>query len=711
MFLTFLIVIICAFILSTYRERVYRVFQTKRITKGTSIPFILFALVIIPVVVMNTFFSERIFYSPKEEMEFAERQEREGLYHQGYDSFAKQNKENPLIQLKFLHFYFEGFLGDFSCGVANRRYDNDTLLSNRIARLFIAVKCESDTLSGADFRNFDINTPGVQYVEGLYYAREGDLSRAAELYREEIILSPDFRHSYIELANVLSAIDPEAYDDFMLEQANKDYLSYQNKNSYFFNNGHWVAYFTNIFVNRTFSAPLFVMFIAFVVSFIWIFYLRLMDVYNREKWLNIMVVFLLGGLFTNLCLPIYDYAYYQLEFYINGEVWNDFWYCVLIIGGSEELVKCLPWLIFGFAFGRFKEPFDYVIYASVSALGFAFIENFDYLENYGSISSRAIVTSVAHMFDSVIVAYAMIIARYRMKNKSVFKKVGVVFLGFIIAMLAHGFYDFWLISDAVSGLYFLTFLFFILSLHLWFFFKKNAMNHSPFFTGNEKFNVALQLDALYIAIVGIVMLQYVVIAAEYGAQNVNRYFIREVGIAGLFLFYMTNQLNNFKLVKGVWSRFSFKDVIPNKRIGQIMSKISEFSFGSMLNFRNSKSEEFEINKDLRGLQLRLFAPKSNRYIGNQLPVKGYCSMSLEVSERSGWYLFRLDSPVYCQDFVTDQIIIKPKDAGKSLLDDKIEIYFMFIPSVSILQKNDIRVVDLRAAGKCYSRPLNAIDFY
>ena len=237
------------------------------------------------------------------------------------------------------------------------------------------------------------------------------------------------------------------------------------------------------------------------------------------------------------------------------------------------------------------------------------------------------------------------------------------------------------------------------------------MNHSPFFAGNERFSVKLQLDALYIGVIGIVMLQYVVISLEFGAENVNYFFYREAGIAGVFLFYMTNQLNNFKLVRGVWSKFSLKDIIPSKRVGQIISKISEFSFGSMRNFDSEAADEpVKLSKDLRGLRLRLFAPKSNRYIGSQLPVTGYCSKRITVSNYSDWYLFRLDTPVRYNDYISDQIIIKAKKNSDTLLDDKIEIYFLFIPAPHILQLSDIKVEDLRAAGKSYSRPLNAQDY-
>lgn len=699
------ILLICAFIISTYRVSFLKAIEKKRIDKATYIPFALLFAVIVPVVVMNTFYSQRYFESPQEKMEFAERYKDESLYHEGFEEYADQNKMNASIQIEFLRFYFFNYLESHSCAIAKKRYKKEDFHASRIARLYINMRCNPSNIDEEEIEKINETLPGANFILAFYHELNGQNQKAINYYEREIKNNPGFKTAYIYMAHLLRSEDIKKFDAFMNQQAGLDHLSYYEKNDYFFNQGQWGAYFTNIFLNRTLNTSWLVIFIAFVVSFIWLYYLRLMDVYNREKWLNVLLVFFLGGLFTNFCLPIYDFARLNLDFHISGEAWNDFWYCVIIIGGGEELVKFLPWLIFGLLSRRLKEPFDFIIYASASALGFAFVENFMYLENYANITSRAIITSVAHMFDAVIVAYAFIVVKYRMKNAPLVKKAIVVLTGFLLAMLAHGFYDFWLISSAVEGLEILTLIFFFLTLHVWFIFKKNAMNHSPFFKGNEKFNIQLQKNTLYVAIIGVLMLEYVVLGLDYGTNNTERLFFKEMGYAGFFLFYMSGQLNNFQLARGVWHKFTLKKMIPAQRIKKLFNRFSEYGYQGTTYSSESKSE------DLTGLKLRLFAPKSNKYIGNQLPVTGVCLRSISVNHQENWYLFALNAPVSCSTYLSNKIIIKSKNEHKSLLDDKIEIYFMFIPHEELLLKSNVSIAELRYADRAYSRPLNPGDFF
>ena len=127
-------------------------------------------------------------------------------------------------------------------------------------------------------------------------------------------------------------------------------------------------------------------------------------------------------------------------------------------------------------------------------------------------------------------------------------------------------------------------------------------------------------------------------------------------------------------------------------------------------YSDGHDQSMPMRKDLRGLELRLFAPKSNKYIGNKLPVSGYCAKSVTVNGDPNWYLFTLNTPIVYSDFLSDQIIVRNKNEGDSLISDKIEIYFMFIPNYSILQKSTIDIQELRYAGRAYSRPLNKNQF-
>ena len=164
---------------------------------------------------------------------------------------------------------------------------------------------------------------------------------------------------------------------------------------------------------------------------------------------------------------------------ITGDPFNDFWYCVGVIGFSEEFIKLIPWVVFAIFSRKIKEPYDYILYACASALGFAFTENLYYLEESHNISGRSVLSTVGHMFDATLVAYGLILAKYRCHQ--IWKKIGVILLFFFLSCLSHGFYDYLLISPAQKGKLFITIIFFLLSLHFWMFMMNNAMNNSSFY--------------------------------------------------------------------------------------------------------------------------------------------------------------------------------------------------------------------------------------
>ena len=555
------VIFLSLFVLVTYRNRLREAVEHGTWLKSLKIPLVILILVIVPMLIMNSFFDVRVFNSQKEKMEFAQRYKNEKLYHEAFIDYAAENSQNPVIQIEYLDFYFYDYLKRFSCNVATSRYSDIENDASVIARIYAEYRCGRSNIDLDEVDSLPQTLTGVNFLKALHYDAQGDWKRAIKHLEYEINRSPKFSAPYREIVRILSKHDIERLDAFMLQSTFVDQVSYYQKNDYYFVNGHWLEYFKNIYVNRTFNTSWIIFFAAFMVSFAWLYYMRLFDFYNREKWSHILLVFFLGGVFTNLCLPLYDFSRIVLDFNISGEALNDFVYSTIVIGGAEELVKFLPWFLFGYLSGKLKEPFDYVLYASVSALGFAFVENFTYFENYGNITIRAMVTSVAHMFDAVIIAYAFVVARYRLPKGSPYK-ILVIIAGFILAMLAHGFYDFWLISNAVSDFKLVTMIFFVISLHIWFFFKNNTMNHSPFFRGNQRFNVQLQKDVLFLSLISVLMLQYVMMSYDFGARNLDYFFYKEIFFVGVFLVYMRVQLNNLEIAKGVGYKLSLSRLLP-----------------------------------------------------------------------------------------------------------------------------------------------------
>ncbi|MDH4472447.1 MAG: PrsW family glutamic-type intramembrane protease [Fluviicola sp.] len=685
----FPIIFVLILIAFTYRKEVI----SKPIAgKPTWYPYrkliALLLITIVPIVLANTFIPERLLITPQERIDAAKENGDRYAVSIAYKDLCAQYPDSISLQFDCID-----ILADY------RQYDYEDLMhtitkinpgpeTKILAKAYIQLKVEVFERNDTLLESIPDNYRFVNYLKTLEGLQNNSLSvtECEQLLRREITLNPTNERAYQLLLSIYTGSGAAQKRDALLCDAQAmPFFSDQLKNDYYFSHGHWGLYFQNIIESRILSVSWLTFLAALLVSLVWILFLRSMDVFNREKWQPIVIVFIGGALFTHLCLAFYDAAELYFHFTINGEALNDFMYCFTVIGGGEELVKLLPWLLFALFSKRMKEPYDYLFYASISALGFAFAENLMYLEDTGNIVGRTIMSSVGHMFFASIVAYAFILAKYRYKQQ--IWKILTPIIGFIAAALAHGFYDFWLISEAVSDFSFVTIIFFIGSLHVWFFFKNNALNNSGFFSGSNAYNANFQQDLLTFSLLAILMVEYIMVSWKYGADDGNNRIRSSVIMIFMFLIYVSVMLQRFDLKKGVWNKWRFR-----------MPAFSRSIFGM-------SGDNDEDDQDYLGLKLRLFAPKSNQYIGDKLPKSGVCVQKIEINGQSGWYVFQLNTPINYNNYVSTHIILKNKYPNQSLNEPKIEIYFLFIPDIHLLQSENLNVKQLRYAGRAYSMPI------
>lgn len=124
-------------------------------------------------------------------------------------------------------------------------------------------------------------------------------------------------------------------------------------------------------------------------------------------------------------------------------------YAVLAIGPIEELSKLLLFVLIVIRFDEFDEPLDGIIYASFIGLGYAVIENFQYLEYLTPLeaAARGFASPVVHIVFASI--WGRWIGEAVVRNKPVFP---AALAGFAIAAILHGFYDFMVLLQPYSAL-------------------------------------------------------------------------------------------------------------------------------------------------------------------------------------------------------------------------------------------------------------------
>jgi RsiW-degrading membrane proteinase PrsW (M82 family) len=309
---------------------------------------------------------------------------------------------------------------------------------------------------------------------------------------------------------------------------------------------------------------LFAIIISFLISLVWLVYIYRLDIYNKEKKRNLLLIIFLASVLTSFAEIPYLFIH-NLGFTDAKNPIDSFIYSVFGIGLIEETVKFIPLLLILWFTKAIDEPYDYILYASASALGFSFVENAMYLNQSGLeiINARALYATVAHMTFSSMIAYGLFLIKFK---KTRYPALFVFPFFYFLAIFSHGFYDFWLINKAVSMFSGLTTLFFLTTVHIWFSMKNNTINTSNYYDNSKGVNNDYLKIYLIISLLSILMFSYVYVSLKWNSSTANIFFTKSIFTYGFIIFYLIATLSNFSLIEGFIKPFklSFNYFIPKK---------------------------------------------------------------------------------------------------------------------------------------------------
>ena len=122
-------------------------------------------------------------------------------------------------------------------------------------------------------------------------------------------------------------------------------------------------------------------------------------------------------------------------------------------------------------------------------------------------------------------------------------------IGLLLASLAHGFYDFWLINEAFYMPLVTTF-FFLGSLHMWVTMKNNLINSSNFYDKNIELDRHKLQYKLVSWIVLILFLGYVFIGLMTGPSYANRILLYGLINYLFIIVYITTTFSSYNIIRG-----------------------------------------------------------------------------------------------------------------------------------------------------------------
>lgn len=155
----------------------------------------------------------------------------------------------------------------------------------------------------------------------------------------------------------------------------------------------------------------------------------------------LLIAFLLGAAAT---LPAL--AAQLLSEDVRNDPWRHsilsyLWYAFGVVAFSEEGSKFLVLRFYAYPKEVFREPFDGVIYAVMIGMGFATVENIEYVRQFGLETgvSRFFLAIPAHASFAVLMGYPVGRAKFAARHS-----LGLQLRGLGVAVLFHGSFDFFL---------------------------------------------------------------------------------------------------------------------------------------------------------------------------------------------------------------------------------------------------------------------------
>ena len=182
----------------------------------------------------------------------------------------------------------------------------------------------------------------------------------------------------------------------------------------------------------------------------------------KKVYLPLLLLLFIGGMGSGLLALVLNHAVEKYTLFWPDALWSQitvlgksiplfssgFWF---LVGFNEEFSKLLVLLAVVYPSRHLEESFDGILYAVVVSVGFATLENFYYLDQFGLevVAARTIVTIPAHAFMSVPMGYYVAKSRLLLEagneKKFIFYfPMMMIIQGWFISAFLHGLYDFFL---------------------------------------------------------------------------------------------------------------------------------------------------------------------------------------------------------------------------------------------------------------------------
>lgn len=168
--------------------------------------------------------------------------------------------------------------------------------------------------------------------------------------------------------------------------------------------------------------------------------------FGKEAWRQLLLSFLLGMVATLPPLLIQNLAADVREDPARHSVLAFAFYAYIVIALTEEGSKYLVLRAYAFRLPTLQTPFDGILYSVMVGMGFATVENIEYVWQFGLETglSRFFLAVPAHASFAVLMGYNMGWAKMLRTPETARASIWRMWRGLLIATFFHGSFDFFL---------------------------------------------------------------------------------------------------------------------------------------------------------------------------------------------------------------------------------------------------------------------------
>jgi RsiW-degrading membrane proteinase PrsW (M82 family) len=431
--------------------------------------------------------------------------------------------------------------------------------------------------------------------------------------------------------------------------------------------------------------------VSLLGSAMWIYYFKLIDVFEPEKIGALVVSFVFGLASPFLLFPVYPFLN-ELGFHSQEMLTKTLIESFLTAGLLEELLKAFTFLCSYLIVRKtLHEPIDYLIHICLCALGFSATENVMYFVGNGAeiIDYRFVLSSFGHIFDSSIFAYGVIYGIYKVQKNILL----YAFVFLLLAAIFHGIFDFLLMYE-FPGNILLFGLYFLLTVSIFSVTLNNALNNSSLFSYRKLIYpdpIFLRMMLFYVALLAskTILLSFQV-SPMYALKNLYGSVLFSLPIV-LIVF---QRISRFTLIKGHWMNFSLE--LPFTSI----TYISETGIGTKFVIKGHGQTETHVGSFLGTNNILCSVSERNTWFEEEPEIK--VSHKLFLENYSIFYRIKLNN-----DATDDtSYFIKAKITGNTTVNNQYPIVALLSSKVKGAKKPDLNDFDdFEFLCWCYLKPV------